>query len=66
MCLERGFPKVKRGGYLYLDNWDTKHFWDPAAEFPKVNAHLISEVRSFVDYVPAQVGVYEGLLLKKA
>jgi hypothetical protein len=65
-CLENGFRKVKKGGYVYLDNWDTKIFWDDAVSFPERNAALIAEVRSFVDYVPAQVGVYEGLLLKKA
>ena len=65
-CLENGFAKVKHGGYIYLDNWDTKHFWDPARDFPERNAHQISEITSFIDYVPAQVGVYEGLLLKKA
>ncbi len=66
MCLQRGFSKVKRGGYIYLDNWDTKAFWDDMDAFPKTHAALISETTSFVDYVPAQVGVYEGLLLKKA
>lgn len=66
LCLERGFCKVKPGGYVYLDNWDTKLFWDEAATFPERNAALLSEVTSFVDYVPAQVGVYEGLLLRKA
>jgi hypothetical protein len=65
-CLQRGFSKVKPGGYVYLDNWDTEEFWGEAIEFPKNNAALISEVTSFVDYVPAQVGVYEGLLIKKA
>jgi precorrin-6B methylase 2 len=65
-CLEQGFRKVKRGGWVYLDNWDTKEFWGAAAEFPRQNASQIAESRSFVDYVPAQVGVYEGLLLRKA
>ena len=32
--LERGFAKVRSGGYVYLDNWDTKEFWGPAADFP--------------------------------
>jgi len=66
LCLERGFGKVRRGGYVYLDNWDTKEFWGEATSFPQRNAALISEVYSFVDYVPAQFGVYEGLLLRKA
>jgi predicted O-methyltransferase YrrM len=65
-CLENGFRKVKRGGWVYLDNWDTKAFWGPAADFPQRHAARIAEARSFVDYVPAQVGVYEGLLLRKA
>lgn len=66
LCLANGFQKVRRGGYVYLDNWDSKHFWDTEADFPTRNAHLISYQRSFVDYVPAQFGVYEGLLLRKA
>lgn len=64
-CLENGFQKVRPGGYIYLDNWDTKIFWDHAVDFPERNAAQLAEVRSFVDYVPGQVGVYEGLLLKK-
>ncbi len=66
LCLERGFSKVRRGGYLYLDNWDTKSFWGDATEFPVKHSKLISEAHSYVDYVPAQIGVYEGLLLRKA
>jgi predicted O-methyltransferase YrrM len=66
LCLEHGFSKVRRGGYIYLDNWDTKMFWGDAAGFPVQHSNLISEAQSFVDYVPAQVGVYEGLLLRKA
>lgn len=65
-CLERGFGKVRRGGYLYLDNWDSKGMWGEAATFPARNSALLSETHSFVDFVPAQLGVYEGLLLRKA
>ena len=65
MCLQHGFSKVKPGGYVFLDNWDTKAFWEDAAEFPKDNASLISQLTSFVDYVPGQFGVYEGLLLRR-
>ncbi len=66
ICLERGFAKVRRGGYVYLDNWDTKKFWGDAATFPARHAAEIARTESFFDYVPAQVGVYEGLLLTKA
>jgi predicted O-methyltransferase YrrM len=66
LCLERGFAKVRSGGYVYLDNWDTKEFWGNAVDFPERNAALFSECRSFIDFVPAQVGVYEGLLIRKA
>jgi len=65
-CLANGFRKVKAGGYVYLDNWDTKAFWGEAADFPARHAGEIAESRSFIDYVPAQFGVYEGLLLRKA
>lgn len=66
LCLERGFAKVRAGGSIYLDNWDTKEFWGSAGDFLARNATRIAQVESFVDYVPAQVGVYEGLLLTKA
>lgn len=66
MCLEHGFAKIRRGGYAYLDNWDTKTFWGDAEGFLAKNSTLISESFSFVDFVPAQIGVYEGLLLRKA
>lgn len=66
LCLKHGFPKVRSGGYVYLDNWDTKEFWGDAADFPARHAAEISRTESFIDFVPAQVGVYEGLLLTKA
>jgi len=66
LCLEHGFPKVKKGGYVYLDNWDTREFWGNMGDFPQRFAAQISEAESFIDFVPAQVGVYEGLLLRKA
>jgi predicted O-methyltransferase YrrM len=65
-CLANGFSKVRRGGYVYLDNWDTKEFWEGEADFADRHAAQISWKKSFVDYVPAQFGVYEGLLLRKA
>ena len=64
-CLANGFQKVKSGGYVYLDNWDSKHFWGDQVDFPSANKAMIAEKTSFVDYVPAQFGVYEGLLLKR-
>lgn len=66
LCLENGFKKVKPSGYVYLDNWDSKHFWGKQTDFPSRNTASIQRLTSFVDYVPAQFGVYEGLLLKKA
>lgn len=64
-CLLNGFPKVRGGGYVYLDNWDSRHFWGPASEFPETHAARIAWKQSFIDYVPAQFGVYEGLLIQK-
>ena len=66
LCLQRGFEKVKSGGYIYLDNWDTEDFWPGANEFLANQSGKIASRKSFIDYVPAQVGVYEGLLLQKA
>lgn len=65
MCLANGFHKVRPGGHIYLDNWDTKHFWGDQTNFPEQHAAQIRRKVSLVDYVPAQFGVYEGLLLQK-
>lgn len=65
-CLALGFSKVKAGGYVYLDNWDTAEFWGGEIDFPERHRKEISETRTFVDYVPAQFGVYAGLLMRKA
>lgn len=65
-CLRNVFSKVKPGGHLYLDNWDTRDFWGTETGFPEKHAGELSLCQSFVDYVPAQFGVYEGLLLRKS
>ncbi|MCB0335838.1 MAG: class I SAM-dependent methyltransferase [Bdellovibrionales bacterium] len=65
-CLANGFAKVRPGGYLYLDNWDSKHFWEDQVDFPTKYASKLTSCVSLVDFVPGQVGVYEGLLLQKA
>ncbi len=64
-CLVNGFPKVKSGGLIYLDNWEAPAFWEGAADFLQKSSALIAERSQIVDYVPAQVGVYEGLLLRR-
>jgi predicted O-methyltransferase YrrM len=64
-CLLNGFPKVKSGGLVYLDNWDVPAFWEGARDFPQSRASEISEVRHFVDYVPSAFSVNEGLLFAK-
>ena len=64
-CLKNGFIKVKSGGYIYLDNWENISFWEGAAVFIESVGSHIAESRTFIDYVPAQVGVYEGKLIRK-
>lgn len=64
-CLANGFCKVRSGGYIYLDNWDNQHLWEDQRDFPVRHGPLLREIISYVDYVPAQFGVYEGLLLRK-
>lgn len=64
-CLEQGFSKVKKGGYLYLDNWDNDLFWGSAREFFCDRAAEIQSIQSLIDYVPAQVGVYQGLIVQR-
>lgn len=65
-CLANGFRKVRSGGHVYLDNWDDRNFWEGETDFPERHATEIRRRVSCVDYVPAQFGVYEGLLLQKA
>ncbi len=65
LCLRQGFAKVRAGGYIYLDNWDSREFWTNSKEFLAQNSDQIESSRSFIDYVPAQFGVYEGLLIRK-
>lgn len=62
LCLENGYAKVKQGGFIYLDNWDDRIFWFGSAEF--IEKQRPFSVQCFVDYVPAMVGVCEGLLLR--
>ncbi len=64
-CLEYGFPKVKPGGYLYLDNWENEEFWWGASTYLESVRTDIAAISHFIDYVPAQVGVTEGVLIRK-
>jgi predicted O-methyltransferase YrrM len=67
-CLAKLWPKLRPGGSAYLDNWDSDVFW-----MEDLNARLFLDDRAgeiarrtlFVDYVPTQVAVSEGLLLDK-
>ncbi|MFA6961783.1 MAG: hypothetical protein WC205_13600 [Opitutaceae bacterium] len=64
-CLVNGFDKVKSGGYIYLDNWDFLNFWDDAEAFLISRCAEISSQQSFVDYVPGNFAVNQGLLIRK-
>jgi predicted O-methyltransferase YrrM len=69
MCLANLWPKLKRGGLAYLDNWDIDLFWleggYDAREFLRAHRDEIGMQRLFVDFVPAFVNVSEGLLVQK-
>ncbi len=65
-CLLNGVSHVKSGGYVYLDNTDVIEFWhkkDPFAVDEKLQERVAWK-KTFVDYVPASFGVYEGILAK--
>ena len=64
-CLAAGFDRVKNGGYLYLDNWDVLPFWIGADTFLESRRAEIDFQRSFIDYVPGNFAVNEGLLIRK-
>lgn len=64
-CLRNGFSKVKRGGAIYLDNWENTGFWEGASNFFEERSDQIESIERFIDYVPAQFGVYESLLIAK-
>jgi predicted O-methyltransferase YrrM len=68
-CLFELWPKVRPGGLLYLDNWDSDLFWLEdgynARAFLRQHRSEIATTRLFVDYVPGYVSVSEGLLVVK-
>lgn len=64
--LYKRISKGKEGGFIYCDNWDNDDFWGKSRDYILVDLiEEISSCQNFVDYVPAQVGVYEGLLVRK-
>ena len=69
LCLRNLWPKVKRGGFLYLDNWDSDLFWTEggidARTFLKGHSDEIEQQTLYVDYTPLQFCVSEGLLVVK-
>jgi hypothetical protein len=65
-CLIEGFRKVKAGGHIYLDNWDVAAFWPGAEEFLTAHHQEIVVRQGFVDYVPGNFAVNEGLFLQKS
>ncbi|NJL09512.1 MAG: class I SAM-dependent methyltransferase [Calothrix sp. SM1_7_51] len=65
-CVINGFRKVKQGGYLYLDNWDSPGYYPGAEDFLEQHKHEIEWKKSFIDYVPGMLGVFEGLLIRKS
>lgn len=62
------WPKLKPGGHVYLDDWDSDKWW-----VDNYNArHLVEDLSDkiatktlFIDYSPTQLAVTEGLLLEK-
>ncbi len=70
LCLFNLWPKIKRGGFVYLDNWDSDLFWlelgIDARAFLRDRRNQITRVQLFVDFIPTQVCVCEGLLVQKA
>jgi predicted O-methyltransferase YrrM len=65
-CLVKGFDKVRAGGLIYCDNWENPGFWADTDDFLASRSADIASITSFVDFVPAQLGVYEGLIIRKA
>lgn len=69
MCLFNLWHKVKSGGFLYLDNWDSDKFWCEggydARYFLAERTEEILSSEIFVDFVPGQAAVFEGILVKK-
>jgi predicted O-methyltransferase YrrM len=62
-CLENGFPKVRNGGLIYLDNTDIAEFWPDLDGFLRKQQARIRTVETFIDYIPAGFSVTEGRLL---
>jgi hypothetical protein len=65
-CFYNGFPKVRRGGYIYLDNIDHTNLWPGLDHFIEEQRSAITHITRFIDYSPAQVMVGEGWLIQKS
>lgn len=65
-CLVNGLPKVKPGGLVYLDNTDVAEFWPATDDFLRGKSAEFESQQVFVDYVPGNFCVNEGILLRKA
>ena len=62
LCCTNALEKLKKGGYIYLDNTDSDHLVGngPAILKPHFEKH-----EYFVDFVPGNVMVNEGMLFHK-
>jgi hypothetical protein len=70
-CVESAHTKLKRGGYLYLDNSD-KDMTDPKGDMRIAERTLLklaeewsSTPRYFLGYPPGNLFPHQGVLLKK-
>lgn len=68
-CLIAGFDKVKIGGFIYLDNWDSGHFWSnhmgDAKKFLSDKPIGTFESELIEDYVPGMPTIQQSLLIRR-
>ncbi|WP_167459514.1 O-methyltransferase [Pedobacter jejuensis] len=65
LCCQNALTKIKKGGYIYLDNSDSNHLCGNGAEILKEFAKKGSnKTYKFIDFVPGNFFVTEGLLVQ--
>ena len=65
ICCKNALSKIKKGGYIYLDNSDSLHLCGNGADILKNFANIRSKkIYKFIDFVPGNFFVTEGLLIE--
>ncbi|MFD2288830.1 methyltransferase domain-containing protein [Pedobacter petrophilus] len=64
LCCINAIPKVKKGGYIYLDNSDSDVLSGKGAEILQDYVNNPLNIEKFIDFVPGNFMINEGLLAR--